>query len=301
MGVLLNKATRILVQGITGTEGQRAAAAMKAFGSNIIAGVTPGKGGQVTAQGLPVYDSVAKAIAVHGKFDASYICVPPLHATAATMESINAGIPLIAILTEAIPLSRVWSILHEARARGLRILGPASVGVLVPGESLLGIVSVENAGVIYQPGPIGIISKSGGMANDLAWTLRQNGLGQSAVVSIGGELLKGFSVLDVMQEFESDDKTKVVLYYGEAGGQDEIILAQAVANGKINKPIVAYIAGRGLDLIAPERTFGHAGTFMGAEQESAKAKMRLMAEVGITLVENFEDLISKVKYLYEQA
>lgn len=290
MAILVNESTRVLVQGITGQEGARAVTHMKEYGTVVCAGVTPGKGGQ-EVEGVPVFDTVDEACARFPEINASIIYVPPAFAADAAREAIGAGIPLVNLITERIPIRDVAWVLEEAEARGVRVVGPSSVGMISPGMAVLGLVGGPNIHRIYTPGPIGVISKSGGMTNETSWVLRQADLGQSTVVACGGDALSGTTIPEVALLFEHDPATHGIVIFGEIGGDAEERVAELVATGQVTKPIAVFVAGKMTTTMPEDMTIGHAGALIQQRGTgSYESKTRMMREAGIAVANQFHEL-----------
>ncbi len=293
MGILLSKNMTVLVQGMTGKEGQKNTRAMLDYHTNVVAGVTPGKGGQ-EVESKPVYNSVQQAVDNHGLFSASVIVVPPFAAKAAILEAINAGIPFINILVERIPLQDAAYCLAAAREQRIRLLGPSSLGVLVPGVGRLGVVGGPLVNEIFTPGSVGIISRSGGMTNELSWQMRRAGFGQSAAVHVGGDLLMGTTYAELLELFEADPATKVVAIFGEHGGSYEFEIVELVKPKKFTKPLAVYIGGKFASMFPEGMTVGHAGAIVGRGQ-GANEKEQALKEVGVMIAERYEELVELVR------
>ena len=300
MAIILTENTNVLIQGITGKEGRRAAAAMRAYHTNVVCGVTPGKGGQ-DVDGIPVYDTVHEAIEAHPEVNASAVIVPPVAAKDAVLESIAHGIPLINVLTERIPFRDTAIFLEAAKEKGTRIVGPASIGILSPGIGRIGMVGGPHVDRVYEPGSIGIISKSGGMTNETSWVIRQAGLGQSTVVAIGGDLLIGSTFRDLLEEFEQDEQTKGVVMFGELGGTYEEEAAEFIAEGGFTKPVAAFVGGK-FAMTLPEGTpIGHAGAIIEGGTGSPEEKEAKLRDAGVLIAERFEELGPIIKKAVESA
>lgn len=293
MGILLTPTTTVLVQGATGKEGQKNVRAMRDYHTNVVAGVTPGKGGQ-SVEGLPIYNSVREANENHGAFDASVIVVPPFAAKAAILEAIEAGIPLINILVERIPLQDTAYCLAAAREKGVRLLGPSSLGCIVPNVGRLGVVGGPLVEEIFTPGTVGIISRSGGMTNELSWQIRQAGLGQSAAVHVGGDLLMGTTYAELLELFEADPATKAVIVFGEHGGSYEFEIVELIKQKKYSKPLAMFIGGKFANLFPEGVTIGHAGAIVGRGQSAAEKEAALQS-VGVMIADRYETLVELVK------
>lgn len=296
MGILVDTNTKVMIQGITGREGARAASSMIAYGTKVLAGVTPGKGGAMTENGVPVYNTVREALGAFPDINASLIAVPPAFTPDAALEAIAHGIPLIDILTEKVPVARVAKIIAFARLRGVRVVGPSSVGILTPGQGKIGSIgSSELVRTIFMPGPVGVISKSGGMTAEISRILTTAGIGQSTVVGIGGDVLVGSDFLDIALEFEKDTQTKTIVVFGEVGGVFEEKLAEALHTGQIRKPVVALIAGRFTEHLPQETTLGHAGAIVNKGKGSASSKVNALQKAGALVANTPEEIPQLVK------
>lgn len=291
MSILVNKDTVVVIQGVTGKEGSRAAKEMLAYGANVAAGVTPGKGGQTTDDGVPVFDTVGEAMKVFPDINTALVAVPPSFAMDAVLEAMWNDIPLIDILTEKIPVAQVARMIHCSRMKGHRIVGPSSVGIMSPGETKVGSIgSSEMVSRIFTPGPVGVISKSGGMTAELSRILTEQGLGQSTIVGIGGDVLIGSDFADIALEFEKDENTEAIVIFGEVGGTYEERLAEYIAEGKIKKPVVALIAGRFSEDLPQDTMLGHAGAIVRKGRGSASSKIKALQEAGAKMAKTPEDV-----------
>ncbi|MEM4047418.1 MAG: succinate--CoA ligase subunit alpha [Metallosphaera sp.] len=282
----MNSNTRVLVQGITGKEGSFHASMMMRYGTKIVAGVTPGKGGS-DVLGIPVYDTVKEATKEH-EIDASIIFVPAKFASEAVYEAVDSGIDLVVVITEHIPVVDVAKFVRYAKSRGTRIVGPNCPGIIVPGESLLGILPSK----YFKKGNVGIVSRSGTLTYEVAHLLNETG--QSTVIGIGGDPIIGTSLQEVVQEFEEDQQTDAIVIIGEIGGTMEEKVAQLKKEGKLTKPIVAYIAG----LTAPkEKRMGHAGAvvYMGMGTFESKVEMFRKADIPVAKTPyEIRDVLTKI-------
>lgn len=294
MSILIDEHTTVVVQGITGREGQIIAKDSLDYGTKLIAGVTPGKGGQVI-HGVPVYDSLQK-VATTYRIDASVVCVPPLGVREAASEAIENGIRLILIVTERVPRRDVAEILSLAAENNARVLGPNSLGVITPGKSKLGTVggSIENTMQTFRRGNIGIISRSGGMMAELASILTSNGIGQSTCASIGGDPLIGSTFKDLFMLFEKDDETSAVVLFCEPGGTMEEQLSDYYRATGGSKPIIAFVAGRFVDDMLGTR-FGHAGVIVEKGRGSARGKIESFKAGGIPIADRVCDLVPMIR------
>ncbi|GAA5221863.1 succinate--CoA ligase subunit alpha [Membranihabitans marinus] len=280
MSVLVNKNSKIIVQGFTGTEGTFHAGQMIEYGSNVVGGVTPGKGGQ-THLDRPVFNTVADAVTETGA-DVSIIFVPPAFAADAIMESVDAGIKTIIAITEGIPVQDMVKAKAYAEDFDCRLVGPNCPGVITPEEAKVGIMP----GFVFKKGNIGIVSKSGTLTYEAADQIVKAGLGISTAIGIGGDPIIGTTTKDAIELFMNDPETKGIVMIGEIGGNLEANAARWYKeNG--NKPVVGFIAGQ----TAPKgRTMGHAGAIIGGADDTAEAKMRIMEECGITVVKSPADI-----------
>jgi succinyl-CoA synthetase alpha subunit len=288
--IWVGKETRLLVQGLTGREGSFHALACRDYGTKVVAGVTPGKGGSVH-EGIPVFDTVADAVRQTGA-DASMIFVPPPFAADAIVEAADAGIGVIACITEGIPTNdmiRVKGFLarRDPRERPVRLIGPNCPGIITPGECKIGIMP----GRIHKPGPIGVISRSGTLTYEAVDQLTRLGLGQSTVIGIGGDPVNGTSFIDCLAAFKEDAGTKGVVMIGEIGGSAEEEAACWVA-GNFRKPVVAFIAGQ---TAPPGRRMGHAGAIIAGGRGTAADKMKALEAAGIAVVPSPADMGSRMQ------
>lgn len=276
MSVLVNKNSKIIVQGFTGKEGTFHATQMIEYGTPVVGGVTPGKGG-MTHLGLPVFNTVSDAVEEAGA-DTSIIFVPPSFAADAIMEASDAGIKVIICITEGIPVQDMVKAKAYITKRGTRLVGPNCPGVMTPGEAKVGIMP----GFIHNPGRIGIVSRSGTLTYEAVDQITKAGLGQSTCIGIGGDPIIGTTTKDAVQLLMEDPDTDAIVMIGEIGGSMEADAAYYVRDHG-TKPVVGFIAGQ----TAPKgRTMGHAGAIIGGEDDTAAAKMRIMAECGIHVVES---------------
>lgn len=293
MGILVNSQTKVLIQGITGKAGLQAASELLEYKMNVVAGVTPGKGGQEVA-GVPVFNSVSEAISAKGPVDVAMVYVPPHMAKEAAIEAINAKVPLVHIFVEKIPVFDVSQVLTTAKNAGVKVLGPASVGVITPGEGKIGSIGGPNPNAVFSKGRIGVMSKSGGMCSELAMLITNAGFGQSTVVGIGGDLLIGTSFGDLLLDFEGDDQTKIVVAFGEVGGSAEIEAAKMITEGKFTKPLIVFLAGRFAEKLPKDTALGHAGAIVGLEA-SIDEKIKILKNAGVVVAERFENLPKLIK------
>ena len=287
MSILINKNTKVVVQGITGSEGTFHATQMLEYGTNIVAGVTPGKGGQTAIDGkIPVYNSVEEA-KIEAGANTSIIFVPPPFAAEAVIEASYAGMDLIVCITEGIPVQDMVKAKRVIDENGTRLIGPNCPGIITVDECKLGIMP----GFICEKGNVGVISKSGTLTYEAIGQLVSNGMGQTTALGIGGDPIIGTDMLDVLELFEADPETEGIVLIGEIGGQMEIEAARW-AKENVTKPIVAFIAGQ---TAPPGRRMGHAGAIISGGDDTAEAKMRIMKECGIDVCESVAEIGQKMK------
>ncbi|GIS54067.1 succinate--CoA ligase [ADP-forming] subunit alpha [bacterium] len=287
MSILVNKDSKVIVQGVTGSEGQFHSVQMLEYGTNIVAGVTPGKGGQSTLDGkVPVFNSVEDAVK-DTYADTSIIFVPPPFAAEAIIEASYAGISLVVCITEGVPVHDMLKAKKIISQNGTRLIGPNCPGIITVDECKLGIMP----GFICKKGNIGVISKSGTLTYEAIDQLVNVGLGQTTAIGIGGDPIIGTTMRDCLELFESDSETDGVVIIGEIGGQMEIEAARW-AKANMSKPIVGFIAGQ---TAPPGRRMGHAGAIVSGGDDTADAKMRILKECGIAVAESVADIGQKMK------
>ncbi|MBU2534869.1 MAG: succinate--CoA ligase subunit alpha [Chloroflexota bacterium] len=285
MSILLNRDTRVLVQGITGRVGRAQTKWMLEYGTNIVAGVTPGKGGE-EVEGVPVYDSVAQAVAERGA-EASVFFVPPAAVKDAAFETIDAGVSLIVVVTEHVPVHDAMEIKDYASGRNVRLLGPTSPGIITPGEAKMGIMP----GNMFQPGRIGVISRSGTLAYEICVDLAESGLGQSTVVGMGADPVPFTGMSELLALFDTDPATDLVVIVGEVGGMQEEHAARFIAD-RMKKPVIAYIAGHSV----PEgKRMGHAGAIVQGDRGTTKSKISAFQKAGVDVAEYPLDVVKLVQ------
>ena len=292
MSILVNKNSKIIVQGITGSEGQFHAGQMLEYGTQVVAGVTPGKGGQQTLDNrVPVFNSVEEAVEQTGA-DTSIIFVPPPFAAEAVIEASYAGIKVVVCITEGVPVHDMVKVKKVVYQNGTRLIGPNCPGIITVDECKLGIMP----GFICKKGNIGVISKSGTLTYEAIAQLVNVGLGQTTAIGIGGDPIIGTNMKDCIELFETDPETKGIVVIGEIGGQMEIEAARW-AKDNVSKPMVGFIAGQ---TAPPGRRMGHAGAIVSGGDDTAEAKMRILGECGIAVAESVADIGNLMKAAMEK-
>jgi len=284
LSILIDKKTRVVVQGITGKEGSFHTTQMRDYGTNIVAGVTPGKGGS-EHEGVPVFDTVAEAVRETGA-NASVIYVPPPFAADAIMESADAGVALVVCITEGIPTIDMVRAFDYLRDRATRLIGPNCPGIISPGKCKIGIMPAH----IHTEGRVGVVSRSGTLTYEAVHQLTQLGLGQSTAIGIGGDPVIGTNFLDALRLFEEDPETEAVVMIGEIGGTAEE-QAAAFVRESMSKPVIGFIAGQ---TAPPGRRMGHAGAIIAGGKGTAAEKMAAMMEAGIHVVKSPADIGARV-------
>lgn len=283
MSILINKNTRLIVQGMTGREGQFHTGRMLAYGTNVVAGVTPGRGGQ-TVHDVPVYNTVREAVAATDA-NTSIIFVPPAGAAEAVLEAAENGIELIVCITEGIPVQDMVETVQYVQKQGVRLIGPNCPGLITAGEALVGILP----GRIFQEGPVGLVSRSGTLTYEVVAGLSARGIGQSTCVGIGGDPIIGTRFIDVLQMFEEDPQTEVVVMIGEIGGSDEEEAAEYIKQMKT--PVVSFISGR----TAPEgKRMGHAGAIISGGRGTAASKVAALEAAGVPVANTISEIVDYV-------
>ena len=286
MSIFIDGNTRLAVQGITGRDGSFHTRQMIEYGTRVVAGVTPGKGGQVFDDTVPVFDTVAEAVKQTGA-NASVIYVPAAFASSAIFEAADAGADLIVCITEGVPVGDMMTALPYVREKGARLIGPNCPGLIAPGIGKVGILP----GQIVMPGPVGIVSRSGTLTYEVIFQLTRHGIGQSTCVGIGGDPLIGTDFVDCLRAFEEDPNTRAVAMIGEIGGTDEQVAAEFVRD-HMSKPVVGFIAGQ---TAPPGRRMGHAGAIISGSEGTAAEKMSAFRECGIAVAERPADLVGLIE------
>jgi succinyl-CoA synthetase alpha subunit len=294
VAILIDENTRFLIQGITGKQGQLACKEMMKYGSKVVAGVTPGKGGQ-NVDGVPIYDSVIEARKMTN-VDVAVIIVPAKFAKSAIIEAIEAGIPLINVITENIPMHDMAYCIALAKRNNVKIVGGTSLGIMSIDKSKCGVIGGGRSKIAFSKGHIGVISRSGGMACETSLVLTQNGLGQSTVIGTGADVIMGLSFVDLIKEFENDEMTKGVVIFGEIGGTAEEDLAEFLLTRKnqgnpYQKPIVAFISGKFAEAYNLQNiSLGHAGAIIEKNKGTRKNKVKVLKEAGVIISEKHHEI-----------
>lgn len=293
MSILIGTETRVLVQGATGTQARFDIRYCLDYGTRIVAGVTPGRGGE-SVEGLPVFNTVRAAVAATGA-NASAVYVPARGVKDAVLEAVDAGIRVLACFAENVPRHDAAAAVAAARAAEARIVGFNTNGVISPGRSKLGGIGGDRAGEIYAPGRIGVCSRSGGMSAEICWMLSRAGLGASTCVSMGGDPIVGMRMVEVLEMFEADAETDACIIFGEPGGTHELEVAEALRAGRLKKPVVALIAGQFQENYPAGASFGHFAAVIRGENDSASAKRRLLAAAGARVASSLEEIPGLVR------
>jgi succinyl-CoA synthetase alpha subunit len=286
VSVFIDKDTRLLIQGITGRDGSFHAKQMMEYGTRVVAGVTPGKGGQMFEGTVPIFNTVADAVAATGA-NTSVIYVPPPFAADAIMEAAASGVSLVVCITEGVPVLDMTKVYPFVKERGVRLIGPNCPGLITPGEAKVGIIP----GRICIPGPVGVVSRSGTLTYEVVYQLTRAGIGQTTCVGIGGDPINGTNFIDCLAAFEQDPKTKAIAMMGEIGGTDEQEAAEYVKQ-HMTKPVVGFIAGQ---TAPPGRRMGHAGAIISGSSGTAAEKLEAFEAAGIGVARrpmDFVELIS---------
>ncbi len=285
MSIFLDETTRVCVQGITGRDGSFHTRAMVEYGTAVVAGVTPGKGGQ-EIDGIPVFNTVREAVDATGA-NATIIFVPAKFAAGAAMEAVESGAKLVVVVSEGVPTLDVAKIYKRTKELGVRMIGPNCPGIISPGKSKLGIMP----GFIHSQGGIGVVSRSGTLTYEVVDCLRRDGMGQSSVIGIGGDPIIGTSFIDTLEAFENDQETEAVVLIGEIGGTDEEQAAEFI-KAKMTKPVVSFIAGR---TAPPGKRMGHAGAIIAGGKGTAQEKMEALAAAGVPVADRPSEIPGLLK------
>ena len=288
MSILLDGESRVLVQGIAARQARTHLPYMLRYGTKVVAGVAPGRGGEAI-EGVPVYDTVAAALRHHA-VDISVLFIPAPAARDAALEAIEHGVPLVQVLAEGVPHHDAAEILERAAAKGVRVIGPNSQGMISPGKAKLGGTGGAEPERLFRPGPVGIVSRSGGMGGEIGNALTRRGIGQSTYVSIGGDLLIGTGFAPLLELFERDPETRAVVMFGEPGTGHEEEAADLVRAGGFTKPLVALIVGEALERQPKGMSFGHTSSIIERGLGSPARKKELLREAGALVAETFAEL-----------
>ncbi len=288
MSILVDENTRVLVQGITGREGMARTRLMMDYGTKVIAGVTPGKGSQ-TVLDVPVYDTAMEAVEKMGEINASVIFVPAPLVKNAALEAMDAGIKLLVIVPDRVPIYDVLEIDRSAKKVGARFVGPNTLGLLSVDKGVLGMMGGQAAAAKswFNKGNVGVTSRSGGITSSIAYYLSQNGVGLSTIVHVGGDVVVGMPHPEIVKQFQDDDETEAVVMFGEIGTSQEEQVADLIEHGVFTKPLIAFIGGAA----AKKGTrFSHAGAIVEGNRGTHESKVKRLKEVGAHIVDNFDDI-----------
>ncbi len=292
MSILIDRDSRVVVQGITGNEGRFHTRAMLHYGTRIVGGVTPGKGGQ-RVEGIPVYDTVDEAVR-NNSVDTSIMFVPAANALSAAFEAIDAGIKTLVVITESIPQKDAIEFIAKADRAGTVVVGPNAPGVINPGARIhVGVMPVH----VFRPGVIGMVSRSGTLTYEIAWHVSNADLGQSTCIGIGGDAIVGLDFIKILDMFRDEEDTKGVVIIGEIGGNAEELAAQYIRETNYPKPVVAYVAGR---FAPPEKRMGHAGAIIMGNSGTAKSKIDAFVDAGIPVAEKPSKVAELLKTLVKK-
>jgi len=296
MGIIVDSNTKIMIQGITGREASMVTKHMLAYGTKVVAGVTPGKLGQ-NVEGVPVYDTIKQACANHD-INCALLYVPPAAVYEGVLEVIANGIKLLVIITENIPLMDEMKFLRLCKENDVRVIGPNTVGIISPKDRIkMGAVGGDNPGRCFVPGNVGVISRSGGMTAETSLMVKMAGLGVSTAIGIGGDPCIGSTPVDLLELFEKDPETKAVCMWGEPGTTYEEDAAEFIAKGGYTKPLIACIGGRFTETMPEGTVFGHAGAIIEGGKGKPSYKMKVLREAGAMVAETYDDIITYLKSL----
>ena len=288
MAILIDEKMRVVIQGITGREGMARTKLMKDYGTKVVAGVTPGRKGEVV-HGIPVYDTVEEVNEKEGPVDVSVIFIPAALVKEAALEALEAGIKLLVIVPDRVPLYDVLEIAKVTKEKGARFVGPNTLGLISPGKAVLGMIGgrAVSARDWFKPGVVGVTSRSGGITSAISYYLGRKGIGQSTIIHVGGDAVVGTSHPEVVEMFEQDKETKAVVMFGEIGSTQEERVADLIERGKFTKPLIAFIGGAA----AKSGTrFSHAGAIIEGGRGTYEGKVKKLREVGAHVVEDFNDI-----------
>jgi succinyl-CoA synthetase alpha subunit len=288
MSILIDEKMRVVIQGITGREGTVRAKLMKDYGTNVVAGVTPGRKGEAV-HGIPVYDTVEEANEREGPLDVSVIFIPAAFVKEAALEAFAAGVGLAVIVPDRVPVFDVLEIAKVAQGKGARFVGPNTLGLISPGKAVLGMIGgrAESARDWFKPGPVGVTSRSGGITSAISYYLGRSGIGQSTIIHVGGDAVVGTPHPDVVELFEEDEDTQAVVMFGEIGTSQEERVADLIEEGRFTKPLIAFVGGAA----AKSGTrFSHAGAIIEGGRGTHEGKVKRLREVGAHVVDDFNDI-----------
>ncbi len=288
MSILIDEKMRVVIQGITGREGTVRAKLMKEYGTHVVAGVTPGRKGEIV-HGIPVYDTVEEANEKEGPLEVSVIFIPAALVKEAALEALGAGVKLLVIVPDRVPLFDVLEIAKAAEEKGARFVGPNTLGLISPGKAVLGMIGgrVESARDWFKSGVVGVTSRSGGITSAISYYLGRAGVGQSTIIHVGGDAVVGTPHPDVVQLFEEDENTKAVVMFGEIGTSQEEMVADLMERGEFTKPLIAFISGAA----AKSGTrFSHAGAIIEGSRGTHEGKVKRLREAGAQVVEDFNEI-----------
>lgn len=288
MSILVDQNTQVVVQGATGREAILRIKLMSAYGTPVVAGVTPGKGGQVV-EGVPVYDTVLEAVEHHPGINTSAIFVPATAAKMGAFEALDAGIRVITLHPERVPQHDMLEVIEYARKLDAHVIGPNTIGIISPGKALVGMIggNAQSAREFFRPGPVGVLSRSGGNTTTLAFYINRAGLGQTTAIGMGGDAFVGTTLVDFLQLFEKDPETKMVAFFGEIGTSMEEEAARLIADRGFSKPLVAYISGQ---YARPDMRFGHAGAMITRGTGTAQGKREALRQAGVHVADHFGEI-----------
>jgi len=298
MAIIIDENTKVIVQGITGREGSLRSRYMKGYGTKVVAGTSPGRGGE-EVDGIPVYNTVKEAVRAQGAIDMSVTFIPGPGLKMAVLEAINSGVKYIVSPVERVPLHDIMEMVSVASKSGVMLIGPGSIGVMSPGKAVAGWLggNVQWANKLFQPGPIGVLSRSGGESGTVPWVLKNGGFGVSTAIHTGTEPILGVSFADLLLLFEKDEQTLAVAAFGEIGGSQEEEAAEVIKAGKVTKPFVIYIAGTA----APEgQRFSHASAIVERGRGSVQSKVKALREAGAYPVETPKEIVPTLKKLLKE-
>ena len=297
MSIVIDETKRVMVQGITGREGMVRTQLMVDYGTQVVAGCTPGKGGG-EVHGIPVFDTVSEAVDTVGNIDISVIFVPAPLVKNAALEAFDAGIKLAVLIPDRVPIYDVLEVHHAAKEYGANFTGPNTLGVLSPGKASLGMIGgkASSAREWFKPGPVGVVSRSGGITSSMAYYINKIGIGNTTIIHVGGDAVVGMPIPDVVKRFEKDPDTKMVVMFGEIGTSQEEQVADLIEEGKFTKPLVAFIGGKA----AKSGTrFSHAGAIIEGNRGTHEGKVKRLKEAGAHVVDDFGKIPEVTKEVLE--